>query len=82
MKLLKLKPVTDKDLIVYLTAIGQEIKNVQKDKGGNKSIIFFEDNDNLKDAVIRYANRTDSINLCDFIAAERRIKTLLCVQKE
>lgn len=81
MELLKLKSITDKDLIVFLTATGQEIKNIHRDKNGKKSIVYFEDNEELNDAIIRYANKKDLVNLCDFIAAEKRIKTLLYVQK-
>ncbi|WP_027633443.1 DUF5659 domain-containing protein [Clostridium hydrogeniformans] len=76
---MKLKGITDKDLIVYLVAIGLEIKDIRKAE--NKSIVYFEDNDRLKKSFFKYVNKTDYINLSDFIWAERRIKTLLCAQK-
>jgi len=46
--LLKLKALTDKDLIVYLTAIGLEIKEIKKDNGKDRSLIYFEDNEELE----------------------------------
>lgn len=76
-----LKQITDKDLIVFLVACGIDIKQIEKDKKFNRSIIYFEDNENLNDYILKYTNKSVSINLCDYISAERRVKTLLCMQK-
>lgn len=79
---MKLKALTDKDLIVYLTAIGLEIKEIKKDNGKNRSLVYFEDNEELEKQILNYVNKSNSnVNITDFLAAERRIKTLLCMQK-
>jgi hypothetical protein len=80
-QILRLKEITDKDLIVYLNAIGFQIKDIKKDKNQNRSIVYFEDTNELKEAIIRYVNKSDSINICEFLSAEKRVKTLLCMQK-
>jgi len=76
-----LKEITDKDLIVYLAAIGVPIKEIKKDQHKNRSLIYFEDNNELKKSIIDYVNKTVNVNIVDFLSAERRIKTLLCLQK-
>lgn len=76
-----LKCITDKDLIVYLTTKGFEIKNIAKDPKGNRSFVYFNDDPKLVDAAISYANKTDMVNIAELMAAERRIKTLLQLQK-
>ena len=76
----KLKSITDKDLIVFLVAYGLNIKEIKKD--GNRSLIYFEDTPILKDAILKFTNRSVEINLSDYIAAEKRVKTLLYTQKQ
>lgn len=76
-----LKEITDKDLIVFLVACGLDIKQIEKDKKFNRSIVYFEDNEKLKEYVLKYTSRGVNINICDYMAAERRVKTLLCLQK-
>ena len=76
-----LKAITDKDLIVYLTAKGLEIKGIEREGGRNRSIVYFEDSNELRSSLINYVNKTDKVNIAEFISAERRIKTLLCMQK-
>lgn len=78
---MSLKIITDKDLIVYLAAKGLEIKDIQKDPKGNRSLVYFNDDDSLRQSTINYANKSDSVNIAEIIAAERRVKTLLCLQK-
>lgn len=78
---MKLKVITDKDLIVYLSAKGLEIKDIKIEQGKNRSLVYFEEDEQLRRAVINYANKSDKVNIADFLAAERRIKTLLCMQK-
>lgn len=73
------KPVTDKDLMVYLVSIGHEIKRIKKE--GNHSIAYFENTLELSNSLIRFANKADTVNVADYTATERRIKTLLCMQK-
>lgn len=78
---MNLKAITDKDLIVYLVASGMEIKNIEKENGKNRSVVYFEKGNQLDKMVINFVNKTGCVNIADFIAAERRIKTLLCMQK-
>lgn len=77
----ELKTITDKDLIVYLIAVGIEIEDIKKDKNFNRSIVYFKDDEKLRNAIIRYVNKSDDINIAEFLSAERRVKTLLCIQK-
>lgn len=76
-----LKVITDKDLMVYLIAVGIEIKDVKKDNNFNRSLVYFKNDEKLRKAIIRYANKSDDVNIAEFLSAERRVKTLLCVQK-
>lgn len=76
-----LKGITDKDLIVFLVAKGIEIKRVKKDPGMNRSFVYFEKTKDLENAVLAYTNKSEQINVGDYIAAERRVKTLLNLQK-
>lgn len=74
-----LKQITDKDLIVFLVASGLEVKDIEKD--GNRSLVYFDDNKKLKDKILNYANRSISVNISDYLAAEKRVMTLLYTQK-
>jgi len=78
---MKTREITDKDLIVYLVANGVDILAIKKEQGKERSIIYFEDDDKLQQLIINFANKKDQINIAEFIATERRIKTLLCLQK-
>lgn len=69
--------ITDKDLMVYLVAKGFVVKDVKKDK--NRSIVFFENTRELKGELVKFVNKENSVNIADFLAAERRIKTILCI---
>lgn len=71
------REITDKDLMVYLVAKGFKIEKIKKD--GNKSIVIFQENKELEDATIKFVNRQDSVNIADLLAAEKRIKTILCM---
>ena len=76
-----LKQITDKDLIVFLVSCGLEIKQIIKDERFNRSIVYFENNNDLEEHILKYTNKSVNINICDYISAERRVKTLLCMQK-
>jgi hypothetical protein len=76
-----LKGITDKDLMVFLVAKGLEIKKVKKDEGKNRSFVYFENTKDFEEAVLSFTNRKEQINVGDYIAAERRVKTLLNLQK-
>ena len=76
-----LKEITDKDLIVFLVACGIDIKEVEKDKKFNRSIVYFENDTELYQYILKYTNRSVNVNVADYIAAEKRVKTLLCIQK-
>ncbi|MGY5241168.1 DUF5659 domain-containing protein [Clostridium tertium] len=71
------RDITDKDLMVYLLAKGFQIENIKKD--GNKSIVTFKDHKDLEEATIKFVNREDVVNIADLLAAEKRIKTILCM---
>lgn len=77
-----LKQITDKDLIIFLVAYGLEVKDIKKDSSRNRSWVYFEDTSELKDAILKYTNRSVEINLSDYIAAEKRVTTLLHTQKQ
>lgn len=72
--------ITDKDLIVFLINYGLEIKDIKK--SGNKSLVFFRNTEDLKKATLEYANRSFKVNVADYIAAEKRIRALLYLQKQ
>ncbi|NEZ46489.1 hypothetical protein FDF74_04570 [Clostridium niameyense] len=74
--------VTDKDLAIFLVMCGLDIIDIRKDKGHNRSLIFFHDNEELKKATLEYANKSKVVNVADYLAAEKRIKTLLYLQKQ
>ncbi|KZL93814.1 DUF5659 domain-containing protein [Clostridium magnum] len=76
-----LKQITDKNLIVFLVACGLEIKQIIKDKRFNRSIVCFENDSKLDEYILKYTNKSVNINICEYISAERRVKTLLCMQK-
>lgn len=81
MKNMKLREITDKDLIVFLVARGLKIKEIKRDPKRNRSLVYFEDTGELENAVLAYTNKSEEINYGDYIAAERRVKTLLIMQK-
>lgn len=81
MKNTKLREITDKDLIVFLVAKGLKIIKIKKDPERNRSLVYFEDRGELENAVLAYTNKSEEINYGDYIAAERRVKTLLTMQK-
>lgn len=76
-----LKLITDKDLIVFLVAKGFNIEKIKKDKNRNRSLIYFKATNELETAILSFVNKTETINICEYQAAERRVKTLLCLQK-
>lgn len=77
----ELVPVTDKELIVFLVASGLELKDNKYDKMAKRSTLFFKNDEAFNSAVINYANGTGNVNIADYIAVEKRVKTLLCVPK-
>jgi len=81
MKKNDLKELTDKDLIVFLVAKELKIQKIKKDPERNRSLVYFENTAELENAVLAYINKTEEINYGDYIAAEKRVKTLLNLQK-
>lgn len=75
-----LKSLTDKDLIIFLVVSGLEIKNVEK--VGNKSLVYFDNDKRLNDTILNYANRSTEVNIGDYLAAEKRVMTMLYSQKQ
>lgn len=76
-----LREITDKDLIVFLVACNFQIQKIEKDKKYNRSLVYFEDSEKLEEYILRFTNKSIDINICDYMAAEKRVKTLLCIQK-
>ncbi|AUN23782.1 hypothetical protein EXN48_14320 [Clostridium botulinum] len=74
--------VTDKDLIVFLINYGLKIEDIKKDPNRNRSLVFFKNTEEFRKATLEYGNKTLEINVADYIAAEKRIKTLLHIQKQ
>lgn len=77
---MKLKLITDKDLIVFLVAKGFDIKKIEKEKGRDRSLVYFEDSKDLEGAILAYVNQSDS-EFSKYLEVEKRVKTLLCLQK-
>ncbi|WP_207727119.1 DUF5659 domain-containing protein [Anaerosolibacter carboniphilus] len=73
--------ITDKDLMVFFVASSHEIKKVQKDPERNRSLVFFEDTVDLSNSILAFTNKSKAINIGDYQAVERRVKTLLSMQK-
>lgn len=78
----RLKLITDKDLMIFLVACGLEVKHIEKEKGKNRSLVYFENTEELQEAILNYTNRSIEVNLSDYIAAEKRVTTLLHTQKQ
>ena len=78
---MNLRLITDKDLITFLVSKDFEIKNIKKDKNRNRSLVYFEKSKSLDEAILQFVNRTEEINIADYQASERRVKTLLCLKK-
>lgn len=74
------KEITDKDLLVYL--IVKKFEIVETRKAQNKTIFFFEDTNELNASILAFVNKSESINIGDILGAERRLKTLLCLQTQ
>lgn len=75
------KAITDKDLTVFLVAKGFTIAKVLPEAGRNRCLIYFEATKELEEAVLNYTNKSDVINYPEYIAAEKRVRTLLNVHK-
>lgn len=76
---MNLTKVTDLNLIIFLVAKDHQIKSSKLD--GNRSIVYFEDNPNLRADILNFANGTESINITEYQAVEQRVKTLLYQNK-
>lgn len=76
-----MKQITDKDLIVFLVAKGFDIKAVRRDMIRSRSLVYFEKSDTLEEAIIEFTNKSAVVNISDYIAADRRVTTMLCLQK-
>lgn len=77
-----LRKITDKDLIVFLVAKGFEIKDIKKERGKNRSLVYFSNCKELESAILAFVNKTEEVNIGDYQSAERRVKTLLYLQKK
>lgn len=73
--------ITDKDLIVSLVAQGFPIVEIKKDQKQNRCIAYFENTKELDEAILAFANKTININIAEYFAADKRVRTLLHHQK-
>lgn len=71
--------VTDLNLITFLVAKNHQIKDSKID--GNKSIIYFEDSKGLQDDIVKFVNGIETINITEYQAAEKRVKTFIYQNK-
>lgn len=78
---MNLKLITDKDLIVFLVVKGFEIKNIEKEKNRNRSLVYFKKTRELEKTILKFVNKTETINIGEYQAADKMVKTLLCMQK-
>ncbi len=77
---MKTKQITDMDLLVYL--IAKDFKIIKKEKRGKKTIFYFEETSELDSSVLSFVNRSETINIADILGAQRRLKTLLCLENK
>ncbi len=73
--------ITDKDLIVSLVAQGFPIIEIKKDQNQNRCIAYFENTKKLDEAVLAFTNKNININIAEYFAADKRVRTLLHHQK-
>lgn len=77
---MKLKGVTDLDLIIFLISKGFEVIDTQR--SGNKTIFYFNDTTELNKSFKSFVNKTETANVADILSAKRRVKTLLTIQNK
>ncbi len=77
---MKLKVITDKELMIFLVAKGFDIEKIEKEKGRDRSLVYFEKSKGFEAAILAYVNKSDP-EFTKYMEAEKRIKTLLCLQK-
>ncbi|MGN9163484.1 DUF5659 domain-containing protein [Clostridium sulfidigenes] len=77
---MKIKQITDMDLLVYL--IAKNFKIIKKEKSGKKTIFYFEETRELDSSILSFVNRSETINIADILGAQRRLKTLLCLENK
>lgn len=77
---MKIKQITDMDLLVYL--IAKNFKIIKKEKNGKKTIFYFEETSELDSSILSFVNRSETINIADILGAQRRLKTLLCLENK
>jgi hypothetical protein len=71
--------ITDLNLIIFLVAKDHQVKSSKLD--GNRSIVYFEDNLQIRADILKFVNGTESINITEYQAVEQRVKTLLYQNK-
>lgn len=71
--------ITDLNLIIFLVAKDHQVKSSKLD--GNRSIVYFEDNPQIRADILKFVNGTESINITEYQAVEQRVKTLLYQNK-
>lgn len=75
-----LKAFTDLNLIIFLVAKKHRVIKTKLD--GNKSLVYFENTKELEKDKLNFINGVDKINITEYQAAEKRVKTILYVNKK
>ncbi|WP_202707724.1 DUF5659 domain-containing protein [Sporosalibacterium faouarense] len=73
--------ITDKQLIIFLVCKQFKVVKVERDPGGNRSIIDFENSEKLNQALLDYTNKESSVNIADYLSAEKRVNNILYFNK-
>lgn len=76
---MNLTKITDLNLIIFLVAKDHQVKSSKLD--GNRSIVYFEDNPQIRADILKFVNGTENINITEYQAVEQRVKTLLYQNK-
>jgi hypothetical protein len=71
----ELTKVTDFDLMIFLICQGHEIQDFKFEK--NRSIVWFDNNQEFKNDMIDFLNGSKKINITKYQASQRRLKTIL-----
>lgn len=74
-----LKTLTDLDLIIFLVAKKHTVVNTKLE--GNRSLVYFNKTKELEKDILTFVNGTDKINITEYQAAEKRVKTILYANK-
>ena len=76
---IKVLKTTDLNLIIFLASQGHSIIDSKLDS--NKSIVMFKNSTKLQSDILKFVNGEEEINITDYQAVEKRVKTLIYQNK-